>query len=164
MSASKRNTQKPWVDPDDAPELTGEELRNPRGVWKIGERTVNPEEGKTAMLDGLGKSRVNIHLDNAVINHFKALAGERGYQTLINSTLRKFVDRQGEEDRLRLVVREEIEDFAKRAAEGRTVSKALHSHRGSKSGAFLHRAQAPRSTTREHVPNPRRGDTKKSRR
>jgi len=83
---------KKWVDPDDAPALTGEELRRPGGKWRIGGREVSSEEGKAAFRKVLkGKTRVNIHLDNEVILHFRSKAGERGYQTLINAALRKEV-------------------------------------------------------------------------
>ena len=34
------------------------------------------------------KQRVNIYLDSAIVEHFKAEAGERGYQTLINEALK----------------------------------------------------------------------------
>ena len=37
------------------------------------------------------KQRVNIFLDGAVIEHFKAKAGERGYQTLINEALKRAI-------------------------------------------------------------------------
>ncbi len=37
-----------WVDPDDAPELTGEEMDRPDAVWSIGGRRVTPDEGKAA--------------------------------------------------------------------------------------------------------------------
>lgn len=32
-----------WVDPDDAPELTGEELEYLRGEWRLGGRLISPE-------------------------------------------------------------------------------------------------------------------------
>ncbi len=35
------------------------------------------------------KQRVNIFIDRTVIEHFKAKAGERGYQTLINESLKQ---------------------------------------------------------------------------
>ncbi|MBC7944310.1 MAG: BrnA antitoxin family protein [Burkholderiales bacterium] len=34
------------------------------------------------------KRRVNIYLDAAIVEHFKKQAGARGYQTLINQTLK----------------------------------------------------------------------------
>lgn len=44
---------------------------------RVGGRVVQP------------KRRVTLYLDTAVVEHFKGMAGERGYQTLINETLRK---------------------------------------------------------------------------
>ena len=54
------------------------------------------------------KRRVTILLDAALIEHFKAKAGERGYQTLINDTLRQAVEREELETALRRVIREEL--------------------------------------------------------
>lgn len=47
-------------------------------------------------------------LDAAVIEHFKAMAGDRGYQTLINGTLKKAVSGQSLATELRTVVRDEL--------------------------------------------------------
>jgi uncharacterized protein (DUF4415 family) len=82
--------KKKWVDPDDAPPLTGDEVDRPDAKWRIGGQEVSVEEGKAAFRQALsrGKTRVNIHLDNDVIEHFKLKAGDRGYQTLINRALR----------------------------------------------------------------------------
>ena len=44
----------------------------------------------------------------AIVEHFKALAGERGYQTLINDTLRRVMEGERIEADLRRVVREEL--------------------------------------------------------
>lgn len=54
------------------------------------------------------KRRVTLLLDTGLIEYFKAKAGERGYQTLINETLRQAVDRDDMEERLRRIVREEL--------------------------------------------------------
>ncbi|MBF0461582.1 MAG: hypothetical protein HQL87_09315 [Magnetococcales bacterium] len=50
-------TEVAWVDPDDAPELTGEEMDRPDAVWSIGGCRVTPDEGKSAfraLLNGNG--------------------------------------------------------------------------------------------------------------
>jgi hypothetical protein len=52
-------------------------------------------------------------LDTGLIAWFKAQAGERGYQTLINDMLRRAVEAEDLEERLRRIVREEV-----RAAQG----------------------------------------------
>ena len=55
------------------------------------------------------KQRVTILLDTGLIEYFKAKAGERGYQTLINDTLRQSIERDDLEELLRRVIREELE-------------------------------------------------------
>ena len=57
---------------------------------------------------GVGKQRITIMLDEAVINAYKAKAGGRGYQTLINDTLRRALDADSLKDALREVIREEL--------------------------------------------------------
>ncbi len=55
------------------------------------------------------KKRVTLYLDAALIEHFKGVAGERGYQTLINETLKTSVHQVDLEATLRKVIREELE-------------------------------------------------------
>lgn len=55
----------------------------------------------------LGKQRITIMLDTAVINAYKAKAGGRGYQTLINETLRRGLLVDTLKEALREVIREE---------------------------------------------------------
>lgn len=54
------------------------------------------------------KERVNIFLDGAVIEHFKAMAGARGYQTLINETLKQAIQAETLEGVIRKTIREEL--------------------------------------------------------
>jgi uncharacterized protein (DUF4415 family) len=54
------------------------------------------------------KQRVNIYLDSAVIEHFKAKAGERGYQTLINETLKQTLQAESIEATIKKTIREEL--------------------------------------------------------
>jgi uncharacterized protein (DUF4415 family) len=54
------------------------------------------------------KLRVTMMLDTGLVEYFKAQAGERGYQTLINETLRQAVQGDELEARLRRIIREEI--------------------------------------------------------
>jgi uncharacterized protein (DUF4415 family) len=95
--------KKKWVDPDDAPPLTGKEIHRPSARWRIAGKAVSPDEGRAAFRAAFrgGKTRVNIHLDNDVIAHFKQAAGERGYQTLINAALRRAVDSKVSESEVR---------------------------------------------------------------
>ena len=61
------------------------------------------------------KQRVNIYLDSAVIEHFKAQAGARGYQTLINESLKHAIRGVRIEETVRQAVRAELA-FLKKAA------------------------------------------------
>jgi hypothetical protein len=61
----------------------------------------------------VGKQRISIMLDAPIIAHFKAVAGERGYQTLINDALRRVVEGDRFIAELRCVIREELRDAAK---------------------------------------------------
>ncbi len=54
------------------------------------------------------KKRVTLYLDATVVEHFKRLAGERGYQTLINETLKSSLAQADLETTLRKVIREEL--------------------------------------------------------
>jgi uncharacterized protein (DUF4415 family) len=60
----------------------------------------------------LGKTRVTIYFDTAVVEFFKKRAGQRGYQTLINEALRAAIDRATLEDVLRRVVKEEMATYS----------------------------------------------------
>lgn len=54
------------------------------------------------------KQRVTILLDTGLVEYFKAQAGERGYQTLINDALRQFMEQNDLEEALRRIIREEL--------------------------------------------------------
>ena len=54
------------------------------------------------------KQRINIALDPDVLEWFRHQTGGRGYQTLINATLREAMERKGLEETLRRVIREEL--------------------------------------------------------
>ncbi len=58
-----------WVDPDDAPPLTADDIHSPKARWKIGDQEVSSEEGKAAFRIAFrsGKTRINMPLDNQVI-------------------------------------------------------------------------------------------------
>jgi uncharacterized protein (DUF4415 family) len=83
------------------------ECKSPR--LRVGLKDVSREEFAAAVQEKLGKQRVSIMLDTAVIAFFKARAGgERGYQTLINQALRDAIKREEIEVSLRRVIREEL--------------------------------------------------------
>ncbi|TMQ75121.1 hypothetical protein ACCUM_1951 [Candidatus Accumulibacter phosphatis] len=54
------------------------------------------------------KQKINITLDPDVVAWFKQQAGGRGYQTLINATLREAMQQKTIEETLRRVIREEL--------------------------------------------------------
>ncbi len=57
------------------------------------------------------KQRVNIYLDSAIVEHFKAEAGERGYQTLINEALKNAIQAETIEKTIRHVIRQELKEY-----------------------------------------------------
>ncbi|MCL2075913.1 MAG: BrnA antitoxin family protein [Betaproteobacteria bacterium] len=64
-----------------------------------------------AVMDSTGKTRITIWLDNDVLELFRARAAEegRGYQTLINETLKQAAsDAPVTLDSIRRVLREEL--------------------------------------------------------
>ena len=122
MKERKKPTRKlsaPNKSEDDAPELTQELLEKSSAVWRIGNQIVPSEIGRAAMRRAIvGKSRVNIFLDDDVIAFFKSMANGRGYQTLINAGLRTLMEQQTPDkgqliDEIRQVVREELRNNAR---------------------------------------------------
>jgi len=60
-----------------------------------------------------GKTRITIHLDDAIIEHFRTLSQStgKGYQTLINDALRSLLERDEAPltaDAVRKIIREEL--------------------------------------------------------
>jgi len=91
---------------DDAPKLKASDLA--RAKLRVGTQEVNREEFSSALNAQLGKQRVSIMLDGSIIAFFKAKAGERGYQTLINQALHQVMTGEQIESTLRRVIREEL--------------------------------------------------------
>lgn len=86
------------IDLSDIPEITAEMAAH--GIVRVAGKAV-PR----------GKTRLTMYLDNAVVEFFKARAGARGYQTLINEALKQAIEREGLEDTLRRVIREEAAPY-----------------------------------------------------
>lgn len=59
-----------------------------------------------------GKRRINIFLDSATLEYFKAKAGGRGYQTLINEALKQAMQAENLETVVRKTIREEMRKAA----------------------------------------------------
>lgn len=58
------------------------------------------------------KKRVTLYLDAAIVERFKQQAGERGYQTLINETLKSSFKNADIAETLRKIIREELQKKA----------------------------------------------------
>ena len=101
------------IDPDEAPPLTPDFWKNAK--YRVAGKNVTKAEWQQAaraqLGEVLGKKRISIMLDAAIIDHFKIAAGERGYQTLINETLRKAVAGESLVTELRTVLREELATY-----------------------------------------------------
>ena len=110
-SSSKRSARS-----DDAPKVTQADID--RAEFLVAGKKVSKAEWQKAAQAQLGnlpgKKRISIMLDAAVIEHFKAAAGERGYQTLINDTLRRAVTGDSLMGELRTVLRQELAEYRKR--------------------------------------------------
>jgi uncharacterized protein (DUF4415 family) len=92
-----KNSTLPTVDEDDrdeAPPITQADLD--RAVYRVNFQSM-PR-----------KQKISIALDPEVVAFFKAQAGERGYQTLINAALREAMQQRTLETMLRQVIREEL--------------------------------------------------------
>ncbi len=97
------------ISNDDAPKLT--QAHFDRAKFRLGEKTVNRLEWQSAVRARVGKQRISIMLDTPIVDHYKAVAGERGYQTLINDTLRRVVEGEYFMNEMRSVIREELKSL-----------------------------------------------------
>ena len=100
------STETPDTFDDDAPPLT--QAGFDRARLRVGDQDVSRAEWQAAVRARVGQLRIDIILDAPIVEHFKALAGERGYQTLINDTLRRVIESEHLEADLRRIIREEI--------------------------------------------------------
>ena len=82
------------IDLSDLPEVAAEKAAH--GVVRVAGKIV-PR----------GKTRLTMYLDCSVVEFFKARAGARGYQTLINEALKQAIEQESLENTLRRVIREE---------------------------------------------------------
>ena len=102
----KRTSSTKRSPSDEVPKLTAEDLA--RAKLRVGGKDVNREEFVAALQEKPVKQRVSIMLDASIIAYFKAKAGERGYQTLINQALHQSMEGEQIEATLRRVIREEL--------------------------------------------------------
>ena len=95
MIAKKANTPSPWVDPDDAPELTDEFFTTATPM--VGDKVVSREEFKKAFKKALRgrpagtstKKSTTVRFDNDILAAFKNTG--RGWQTRLNAALRDWL-------------------------------------------------------------------------
>lgn len=99
------STKTPAIS-DDAPALTAADFK--RAKYRVAGKSATKAEWQAAVRERVGKQRISIMLDAPIIAHFKAAAGERGYQTLINDALRRVVEGASVVSEVRLAVREEM--------------------------------------------------------
>lgn len=94
MSVKSKSTRQPWIDPDDAPELTDEFFE--KGVWRIGEKVVTREEASIETKKRRGRPNLDvtkvsttIRFDADILAAFKAQGD--GWQTRMNDALRDWL-------------------------------------------------------------------------
>ncbi|RJG14552.1 BrnA antitoxin family protein [Massilia cavernae] len=94
MNVKSPNSKEPWVDPDDAPELTDEFFE--KGEWRVGEKIVSREEACAELGKRRGrpigsgtKVSTTIRFDADVLEAFKATGA--GWQTRMNDVLREWL-------------------------------------------------------------------------
>ncbi len=95
MNANRKSTKAPWIDPDDAPELT-EELAA-RAQIAVGGKVVRKPTGTLTKrgrppIGDAPKQQVTLRLSRDVLGRFKA--GGPGWQSRIDSALRRAVKEQ----------------------------------------------------------------------
>lgn len=97
MNVKLPDTDPPWVDPDDAPELSDELFE--KGAWKMGERVVTKQQAQTAIAQTMRRGRplaqvkrpmLSIRVDPEVLE--KLRASGKGWQTRLNAVLREAVE------------------------------------------------------------------------
>lgn len=94
---------------DEAPKIS--QAFFDRATYRVAGVKADKAAWQAAVQASTGKRRISIMLDVPVIEHFRALAGERGYQTLINDTLRRSMEGGRMVDDMRLVLRQELAQY-----------------------------------------------------
>ncbi|MBK5915056.1 BrnA antitoxin family protein [Rhodocyclus purpureus] len=96
MNGKSPNSPQPWIDPDDAPELTDAFFE--QGEWKIGEQPVSAADGAATLRKALSRGRpkaettkqaLTVRYDADVVAAFKATG--KGWQTRMNAALRDWL-------------------------------------------------------------------------
>lgn len=90
MNANKKSTKTPWIDPDDAPELTADvaaRAQIAKGGKIIREATGTLTKRGRPPVGDVPKQQVTLRLSKEVLDFFKA--GGPGWQSRIDQALKK---------------------------------------------------------------------------
>ena len=87
MPKNRPSGAEPWVDPDDAPELTDEHFAN-ADIY-IGNTLIRPGRGRPRLPDA--KRQVTIRLDPDLLDRLRATGP--GWQTRLNEAVREWLQR-----------------------------------------------------------------------
>ena len=97
MNANAKDSKRPWVDPDDAPELDEEFFDKARKL--VGDREVSKNEFRKAVRKR-GRPRkanpkipVHIRFSPEVVAHFRATG--KGWQTRMDEALKEWIAEHG---------------------------------------------------------------------
>lgn len=91
---------------DEAPKLKASDFA--RAKFRVAGKQVERAEWQAAVRERIGKERITIMIDADVLAAYKARAGARGYQTLINQALRNALLGDRIEAAIRKTIREEL--------------------------------------------------------
>jgi uncharacterized protein (DUF4415 family) len=97
---------------DELPEISDADIA--RSTWQIEGKTVSSSEGRVAFSAAMKKQKINLTIDPDVLGWYRAQSGGKGYQTLINATLREAMRGQQVAETLRLVIRQELAEAVQR--------------------------------------------------
>jgi uncharacterized protein (DUF4415 family) len=87
MPKKKPSGAKPWVDPDDAPELTPEHFQ--RADVYVGDALVR--RGRGRLRSAAAKQQVTIRLDPELLEKLRATGP--GWQTRLNDAVREWLEK-----------------------------------------------------------------------
>ena len=102
----KKNATTAKLDSDEARPITDADWDRAR--FRIAGKDASKSEWSAAARERIGKERITIMIDADVLAAYKAKAGDRGYQTLINQALRSALLGDQIEATIRKAIREEL--------------------------------------------------------
>ena len=102
-------TKTPATSDVDAPALT--QAHFDRAKFRAGGHIVDRSQWQAAVLARVATERISIVLDSPVVARYMALVSQRGYQTLINDTLRHAIESERFVQDMRIAIRKELPSF-----------------------------------------------------